>query len=529
MSVASTKTALPWRILIVMCLCDASHFYSVCSLFSYAGIMAADVGWAEDRDHAGFIAGFLPSANVWGRVAAGTCWGLASARYGYKAVMLVTLLSIGAGGVAFGLCSNLYLALASRFVCLGLGNGWVAIFGPLSAEAAGDAMQTRVTGIVMGAGSFVQLVGPALGGWTYGAVPEFPAAVPSMLGTLLACIAMAACCRWMPWDVGSSEPKRSVEGVVGDAEAPGEYCYSAMGWPMPLILVMRFLGPGITAFSMFELLPLWAISSEGVGGLALSEEELGLFLSRTGLWQVFFFTILMPKISERIGLRRFAMLASAVAGVSAVVLPLATTTMTANIVHMLAMSTNIAEGAMGMALTNNVVAREQRSAINGIAVTIETLGKALGPLVAAPVFAWSIATWGRDGRFLVFSSLAAAHLIYFCGACALPPFADGVPAPPPPRDARTATGGLEAAAEAEAALPPASVVGAPALPERRDAEKAAGASTSSKRACDVEAEQLLRHDPSSLVPPRGRNGWPPGRGIAPPEARSPRRSWGTPA
>ena len=80
--------------------------------------------------------------------------------------------------------------MLARFIFFGLLHGWVAIMGPYSASVAGDKRQTEVIGMVIAAGTGMQLVGPAIAGWTYALVPNFPALVPSLLGSCLGCMAI---------------------------------------------------------------------------------------------------------------------------------------------------------------------------------------------------------------------------------------------------------------------------------------------------------------------------------------------------
>ena len=40
-----------------------AHFYSIASLFAYAGFLAVDNGWAEDEDSAGFVVGVTFEVN----------------------------------------------------------------------------------------------------------------------------------------------------------------------------------------------------------------------------------------------------------------------------------------------------------------------------------------------------------------------------------------------------------------------------------------------------------------------------------
>ena len=70
-------------------------------------------------------------------------------------------------------------------------NGWPVLMGICAASVAGEARQTQVLGLIFATGSGTQLVGPAVGGWTYGAVRSFPALVPSAIGCGLVLLALA--------------------------------------------------------------------------------------------------------------------------------------------------------------------------------------------------------------------------------------------------------------------------------------------------------------------------------------------------
>ena len=94
----------------------------------YAGVLTADLHWAADVNSAGFVAGWLQSANVCGRAVASSLWGLVAHRYGPRPVLRITLAALFVGGVLFGCCTNFALAMcrwASSGV-VGLGRHLVA-------------------------------------------------------------------------------------------------------------------------------------------------------------------------------------------------------------------------------------------------------------------------------------------------------------------------------------------------------------------------------------------------------------------
>ena len=58
----------------------------MCSIFSFAGILSVDLGWAADKNEAGFVAGCLQSSNTFGRIFTSALWGWVAEPYGVKLV-----------------------------------------------------------------------------------------------------------------------------------------------------------------------------------------------------------------------------------------------------------------------------------------------------------------------------------------------------------------------------------------------------------------------------------------------------------
>eukprot|EP00435_Cladocopium_sp_Y103_P024840 s1346_g6.t1 len=65
----------------------------------YAGVLCADLKWVSDRNSAGFVAGWLQSSNVFGRVLMSSVWGYIAARHGFDVVLTITLGSLFVGGL----------------------------------------------------------------------------------------------------------------------------------------------------------------------------------------------------------------------------------------------------------------------------------------------------------------------------------------------------------------------------------------------------------------------------------------------
>lgn len=457
---AKRTDPIPWRPMVVLCMCNVAHFYSICSLFSYAGIMTTDLHWVESRDEAGFVAGFLASANVLGRVPTCILWGRLTDRFGVRICLMLSCISIAAGNIAFALSSNLYVSLATRFLFLGCGNGWATVSSVLVFETAGcKERQAKVIGITFAAGGFVQLLGPAVGGLTYGVWDAYPALIPSGIGAALAVMAFVVTSFWLPrakegyarTKQEESEERPNIKVVAKHTEQKKGYakfeeqsesapdtkipatepedikkeswCAVIGAWPMPLIITMRSL-QGLLIFATFDLIPLWCISSESMGGLDMSETDLGALLSTSALGGLIFNSLIMHRITSCLGLRRAVCTSTICTIVALTIMPFLKRWSSLLFVYSVFACCANLSAALCVALTNNAAPDEARGMVNGVAATLESIGKGIGPMGAASFFAWTLSKWGKDGHQLTFWLLAASTMSLL-GAGILPAYVEG--------------------------------------------------------------------------------------------------------
>ena len=105
------------------------------------------------------MAGLLPTAVMSGRILTSFAWGWVSDRIGPRAVLSLSMLSIAAGNLLFGFSTQLWAALVVRSVVLGMGNGWIAVLGPLSQDIGGSERQSEVLALVFASGPLTQTLG----------------------------------------------------------------------------------------------------------------------------------------------------------------------------------------------------------------------------------------------------------------------------------------------------------------------------------------------------------------------------------
>ena len=243
----------------------------------------------------------------------------------------------------FGFCTNLIASMSVRFIFFGLLNGWLVLQGPCAVAAAGRERQTDVLGLIFAAGSGMQLVGPAVGGWTYGIVEDFPALLPSLVGCALGVIALVLFMvvhRAFAKSDEENEPSKTVKEVKtveSDPSMPDTSKSVIFRWPIPMILIMRFAS-GFATFSMYEAVPLWLIADTTLGGLGMTEKSVGSLLCRSGLWNIIYFTWILPWFTKRFGTRCYSIFTSIIAGITACLLPFSPNIPVANVLHLICAS-----------------------------------------------------------------------------------------------------------------------------------------------------------------------------------------------
>jgi len=63
--------------------------------------------------------------------------------------------------------------------------------------------------------------------------------------------------------------------------------------------------------------------------------------------------------------------------------------------------------------------------VNGVAVMVDTLGKAIGPIGTSYLFALTLSRWGRSGHSAVFLGLGLLHAAFAIAASRLPAAVEG--------------------------------------------------------------------------------------------------------
>ena len=467
---AAQAHPLPLRAVATLCMAQIAHFYSMCSVFSYAGFLAVDLGWVANADRAGYVAGLVAAMLPLGRLPTSVLWGWIADRYGRRPALIGSMAGIAAGNLCFAFARPMWAALAVRFVLLGGANGWNSILGPICAEIGGPR-QAQLLGYVFGAGGVINLLGPAIGGFTYGAcVPYFPALVPSLIGAVLGVVATLMAWAWLPEtrpqlppvapapapayaaaarSVTCPDPTLAASKRAAPAPSPASFPAAVSAtddapppraprgpslWsmmrapPMPAVIALR-TGIGLAAFASYDVIPLWAIASAGAGGAALPQRSLGGLLAGAAALQLLWTTFCMGPVMMAAGVRRTFVGASVVGALALLALPQTSAWPAYAIAPLVAaQSAALNTGCTAsVAMTNHAAAAHPTAvgALNGVVVTVESVAKALGPALGAPLFAAAItarplaAGW-PSGALLSFAGFALLVALHAVGGALMP-------------------------------------------------------------------------------------------------------------
>ena len=265
------------------------------------------------------------------------------------------------------------------------------------------------------------VVGPAAGGvlaerpvnslfWRY------PYALPNIFAASLALLALFVIEAWLPGKSSYARVADTDDDKEESAPPRGRACASVPRTSWLPIGVYCFL----STFSIFyeDCYPLWLLTPRDEGGMGYAVDEIGAVLSATAVFTVAYQFLVFPFISERCPSH---VLFPTSAGLSAVLMPVAVliarmkpgaaTTWAALIAHNILYRCAVSNAYTACFCTiNNSCATDARGAVNGFAMSVASLFKAVGPSLGASLYAYGLdrAPNGGVGVLAVFGGVGAA-------------------------------------------------------------------------------------------------------------------------
>ncbi|KAK1277896.1 putative peptide/nitrate transporter [Acorus gramineus] len=382
----------------------------ISSLYPFVYFMIRDFHVAKRVEDIGYYAGYVGSAFMFGRALTSIIWGVIADRYGRKPVIVIGTVSVILFNTLFGLSTNFWMALWMRFL-LGSFNG---LLGPIKAYAVEISRKEHHAiglSLVSTANAIGLIIGPALGGFLAQPAEKYPnlfsndslfARFPYFLPCLvisLYAVGVLVSCYWLPETLHihhEDEEINSNENLESSA-----YCFDSKpnkevakekkskenlfkNWPlMSSILVYCVFSLHNMAYT--EIFSLWAVSDTKFGGLSFTSQEVGVVLAISGFGLLLFQATIYPPIERKLGPIKICRLSAILS-----IILLSSYTFIAklrgfgllviiNCASFLknALSLTVITGLFIM--QNQAVSQEQRGAANGIAMTVMSIFKAIGP------------------------------------------------------------------------------------------------------------------------------------------------------
>jgi MFS family permease len=439
-------------------------------LFPFLPFMIVDLGMVSDPREPGVYSGYIGGAFMAGRIFTSFLWGRFSDVHGRKPVVVYAMISVTVFSILFGLSPTYTWALVTRFLA-GATNGILGTAKVMVSEICSSDQQARCMAFTTATWAFGTIAGSAMGGLLAqpadnypeyfsqdGLFGTFPFLAPCLGCALLAAIAVVLAVLYVPETLAAAQghgvpsccvknkreraygqlPTEDVEEKTTlrpakklDETKPGP-C-SLMGRRAPAVAIIAYVLHSFTVQTEFDTFPLWTAAPVSAGGLGLESSETGGMLSAMGAAQLGFSLFIFPRIHQALGNLRSFRLLMVVQTPLHLLMPLASYITTAGysptliwwyVVTIRSLNLCAISGAfttLAISMNNSVTAQE-RGALNGLGMTLASIGKAVGPASGSPLFAWSLMN-GFDTPFdyhLVFYLYALMTMVILLWSTMLP-------------------------------------------------------------------------------------------------------------
>ncbi|KAF6163897.1 hypothetical protein GIB67_024752 [Kingdonia uniflora] len=229
--------------------------------------MIRDFHIAKREEDIGYYAGYVGSSFMFGRFLTSYFWGVVADRYGRKPVVMFGTFTVVVFNTLFGLSTNYWMALCTRFL-LGSLNG---LSGPMKAyasEICREEHQALGMSLVSTSWGIGLIIGPSLGGFlaqeTLHSHDGKEKVGYDEYESLEACV---------------SDVKEEIQGT--DVKGPNSNENLLKNWPlMSSIIIYCVFSLHDMAYT--EIFSLWAVSPRKHGGLNYTTDDVGEILAISG-------------------------------------------------------------------------------------------------------------------------------------------------------------------------------------------------------------------------------------------------------
>ncbi|KAM6567953.1 hypothetical protein CsatA_027081 [Cannabis sativa] len=439
-----SNSSIPFKYFFFVFLLALAAALPISSLFPFLYFMIRDFGIAKKDEDIGYYVGAVGCAFMFGRFLTSIFWGMIADRYGRKPVLIFGTISVVIFNTLFGLSTNFWMAISTRFLLGSL----CGILGPMRAYASEicrkeyQALGMSISSTAWGIGL---VIGPALGGFLAQPAEKFPKlfSKESVFGRFpyfLPCLVISTfalgvtiLCYWLPETLhfhnkNDEEKERSNIGSSCDPNKENynlEKCPQKQSlhknWPL-MSSIMVYCVFQLHNMAYLEIFPLWAVSPKKYGGLSYSSEQVGEVLAISGLAMLLFQLFLYTSIERSFGPVHLARIGAVITIVVLSSFPFIaklsglTLTLLVDLAAMLKNVTSVCISTGLFLLQNRAVGQSQRGVANGVSMAAMSLFNAIGPAGGGVIFSWAQNHQNRSffpGDHLVFFILNVVEFIAF--------------------------------------------------------------------------------------------------------------------
>jgi MFS family permease len=405
----------------------STNAFALFQCFPYAGYMVVWLGKAKTKDEAGYYAGYLGAGFMIGRASTSLLWGIIADIKGRKLVMMIGCFAMIVFQIMFGLAQTFEVALASR-ILLGIFNGLVGTSKTVASEIVNrDRRDHQALSMsILSAGvSVASLLGPAIGGWLSDPANQYPGSMfdveffqqypyflPNLAGAFLAFVSMVLCFFCLEETLVKKQAplQRPLDGTdqsvfAKEKEVPLfrqmlpllRESLALIQQPAVRVAVLWYSIHSMFSIYVYEIFPLWLLATKESGGMEFGLAAIGSIQSITGLVLLLYQSFLFPKIAKKVlpvqlwsrsGILLFPLIVAMpflalLSHHTEISFVLSAVLRSVQIVLDMTMFT------CSFLLINNSCDGDKRGAANGLAMSVASVFKSVGPIVGGVIFAWS--------------------------------------------------------------------------------------------------------------------------------------------
>ncbi|KAK6244377.1 hypothetical protein QUC31_010786 [Theobroma cacao] len=418
-----TNPGIPFKHLLYVWVVVLAAALPISSLFPFLYFMIRDFNIAKKEEDIGYYAGYVGSAFMFGRALTSVFWGMIADRYGRKPVIMFGTFSVVIFNTLFGLSTNFWVAVSTRFLLGSL----CGILGPMRAyasEVCRKEYQALGMSIISTSWGIGLVIGPALGGFLAQPAEKFPYIfaneslfgrfpyfLPCILISLFAFGVFLISCS-LPetlhiHDRNDKECDKLNDALVTSTGEPnanekvrivGRHPTSQQNlwknWPlMSSIIVYCVFQLHDMAYA--EIFSLWAVSPRKNGGLSYSTADVGEVLAISGCGLLLFQLFLYPLIERTLGPVMISRLGAVLTIPLLFTYPFIAMLKGLSLMFLIS-SASVLKNVLSVSITtglfllqNRAVTQKQRGAANGISMSAMSIFKAVGPAAGGSLFSWA--------------------------------------------------------------------------------------------------------------------------------------------